>query len=410
MRDPKLVIILFNIFLVTLILGQLSRIPLPLGGEGAVFLSDFILTILVAVWLIWRLAERKRIVVSLLDWSIGLFAFATGLSLIFALHWLNNTEWIVAAFYWVRLVFYLCVFYISATLASKTRFTPLPLLEKTGFIFAVIGLVQFVIFPDFSKYVQHGWDPHYYRVLSTFFDPNYAGLLLTFSFFLTLELLYSDRNASKTVRLWRFLELATIGVADILTFSRSTYLALVIGLTIYGWMKDKRILIGMALFGALAFATIPRVRTRIVGAFQVDETAQLRLESYNRTWKIIADQPVLGVGFNAYRYAQDDYGYFRDNRGVNQESGHAGAGSDNSILFIWAVGGLLSLLSLLIWLAMLTVRSLSVPGSGFLLAILAAFIVHAQFVNSLFYTALLAWFLVTMGYYLGGTKGDAAKD
>ncbi|HEX9679772.1 MAG TPA: O-antigen ligase family protein, partial [Candidatus Saccharimonadales bacterium] len=364
---------------------------------------------LVGAWLIWRLAIKKQLHIDGVGFAILGLASTTLISLLLAANWVDLVGFMVASFYWIRLVLYLSLFKIAFDIKQEFLQTDFnKLLIGVGVAFAVLGLIQFVLFPDFSKYVQHGWDPHYYRVLSTFFDPNFAGLFLVFGFLIVLARLYSNQSDvaegmsdKPQVRFSTYAALGVIGLALVLTFSRSTYLAFALAVAVFSWFCDKRLLVAMLVLGLVVFAVVPRVRDRVVGALEIDETAQLRLVDYSRTFEIIRDHPWFGVGYNTFRYAQADYGYFRDQRGVNQSSGHAGAGADKSFLFIWATGGIFSLVSLLWMLGRLGYlgNKSRQPQKALLWAVLTAVIVHAQFVNSLFYSPILAWLMITYGLH-----------
>ena len=124
------------------------------------------------------------------------------------------------------------------------------------------------------------------------------------------------------------------------------------------------------------------------------------IEDYEKTIAIIKDNPILGVGFNAMRYAKEDRGYFRDERGVQQESGHAGAGADNSLLFTWATSGLLGLLALLALGFVVVVQGIRSSNSALILSSTFALLAHSMFVNSLYYTWIIALYMFILGRYL----------
>lgn len=386
-------------FLWSVVLGQLARIPIG-GIEGGVYLSEVILAVMVASWLTWRFFSAEGFQLSLVDAVVFFFASIACISLIWAFSWTSFSNIIVGGFYLARLLLYLSLFRITQDViqAQPQRATTLwKTMFAAVFVFALIGIAQFAIFPDFSKYVQHGWDPHYYRVLSTFFDPNYAGLLLSFGLLAGLYKLYQK----PTLSLVAFL--TVVAAAFVLTFSRSSYFAFICGLTVFSVWKDKRLLILFGLLGLIVFLTVPRVQSRVIGAFTIDETAQLRLDNYQQTFKIIHDHWLLGVGFNTYRSAQSEYGIFRDERGVSSEGGHAGGGADNSFLFTWATMGIIGLVTLLIMLGVFTWYALVHHAStAVTLGFLVAMVVHTQFVNSLYFVWLLAffsvWFVTTINY------------
>jgi len=71
-----------------------------------------------------------------------------------------------------------------------------------------------------------------------------------------------------------------------------------------------------------------------------------RLNNYSTAIKIITGHPLLGVGFNSYRYVKEMY----IKPGLGNIPSHADAGLDNSFLFILATTGIIGLLAyLFLW-------------------------------------------------------------
>jgi hypothetical protein len=94
------------------------------------------------------------------------------------------------------------------------------------------------------------------------------------------------------------------------------------------------------------------------------------------------------VGFNAYRYAQRDYGFLEEER---WQLSHAGAGADSSLLFVLATTGILGLGAYLkIWLKVLE-KSGSKKNRLLVLTVLGVLLSHSLFLNSLFYPWIMAW-------------------
>jgi len=129
--------------------------------------------------------------------------------------------------------------------------------------------------------------------------------------------------------------------------------------------------------------------------------------SWSHAWKIIADQPLTGVGFNAYPQAQERYGF------VHNLSGHSVAGSDSSLLNTWAMTGIFGLLSyLLIYFGVLRQgyrlmkqKRPELRGLGLgVLASLIGLLVHAQFVNSLYFPPMMMLFWVLAALVFRGQK------
>ena len=186
-------------------------------------------------------------------------------------------------------------------------------------------------------------------------------------------------------------------VAILLTFSRSSYLAFFCALAVIGLLKSLKITSIIALIFFLSFIFIPQARERVVGAITFDETAKARIESWQKALLVFKDLFWVGVGFNTYRYSQASYGFFENDQDFG---GHSGAGSDSSLLLVAATTGVFGLGAFMwILISIYTTVAKSSKRSFIALGTLASFIgllIHAQFVNSLFFPQimLLFWFFV----------------
>ena len=134
-------------------------------------------------------------------------------------------------------------------------------------------------------------------------------------------------------------------------------------------------------------------------------SSEARVESAIVAVNIAKDNLLTGVGFNAYRYAQINYG-FRNL--INSEKSHADAGADNSFLFVLATTGIFGLLIYLNFLKELFKKtyttykkessySMRKTFSIVTLSSLSGIIINAFFINSLFYPFILIWLFILMG-------------
>jgi len=222
-------------------------------------------------------------------------------------------------------------------------------------------LAQYLVFPDVRALTVAEWDPHYFRVVGTLLDPGFTGLILVFTLILA------------TLRNHKFLWiLAYIPFA--LTYSRSSYAAFLVSMAYIAWkIKGWKFFLGILLLFTVTIAILPRAPDGEGVKLERTNSIQARIDSWNTAWKIFTQHPILGVGFNVYRYAQ----------GASLKS-HAGAGADSSLLFVAATTGTLGLLAYLWYLKRL--YSLE-PITYYLIPLL----VHSLFLNSLFYPAVMVW-------------------
>lgn len=412
--------LLVYLIIILIPLGQFSRLPIPFGDDVSLYLNDLLIPLFLFLFFINFLALKKKLEIPpfLGLWFLWLGLGLLGTTASLALGFLPLNQAIVGFLYWIRFLQYPLFFAAVFNLAKdRTDFvkTCITLMIYSGLVFAFLGFLQYRFFPDFSSLVENGWDPHYYRVLSTFFDPNFAGLFLTLAFLLIASkvLLFP-----KNWLLW-VLGLFWIGAAIVLTFSRSTYLALATGLTVLGFLKAKKIIISAFIIGILVFLFVPRVQERVIGAINLDETAKLRLENYSKTLTIVKDYWLTGVGFNNFRFAQSYYGFFQEKRGVEQPSGHSGSGSDSSLLLVLATTGIFGLLVFIGLIGNIAYKSYKLYQNGntqqkflslSLLSSLSAIIIHSQFVNSFFYPWIMLWLFLLLGLTYGTEKGLGEKE
>src|SRR3989344_2158874 len=155
---------------------------------------------------------------------------------------------------------------------------------------AVFGLVQYLLVPDTRFLAALNWDDHYYRLLSTLLDPNFTGIILV----LGLILLYLSRPVSKRLLVLHFLAL-------LLTYSRGSYLALLVaGVAIAAFKKKFKLILFIPLF-LLSLLFLPRPGgegVKLERTFSI----QQRLDNYREGISLWQTSPVFGLGFNTLRY------------------------------------------------------------------------------------------------------------
>ncbi|HUW21962.1 MAG TPA: O-antigen ligase family protein [Candidatus Bathyarchaeia archaeon] len=387
------------IFLVAFPFGQLTRIRLPLlPVEVRVYLTDVSLILLLVSWLLWHLSAKIRIRFSSLIGPILAF-FAVGfLSLLANISRLSIKETLVSSLYLIRwLVYaglYLSIFDLNHQVKMKSFLTHrlklyLMVLSVTV---AFFGLVQYLLWPDLRTFEAANWDPHYYRVVSTFLDPGFTGLILVFGLILIISFFAQASFVNKKKIL--IFAAVIIYLSFALTYSRTSYLAYLVAAGIIAWKKRSFRFFGLAfIILLLTIVILPRPGGEGV-RLERWASIEARIKNWQQATEIFLDHPLLGVGFNAYRYAARDYGFL----GHDWQENHAGAGSDSSLLLVLATTGLPGLVTYLwLWLGIFNLirrKEKNKPGQFglFILATLAALGVHSFFLNSLFYAWIMAWY------------------
>lgn len=266
--------------------------------------------------------------------------------------------------YLVRLTFYLLL--IPLLKLGKTTYrlsssTFYQTIIGVGSFIAVAGLLQYLFIPDTRFLVFSGWDDHYYRLISTLFDPNFTALILLLTLLTWLS--KQQRWSPKAY----FLQLPFFLLAILLTYSRAGYVALIGGIVVFSLLTKqwKSLMIVFVLLACIPF--LPRPDGEGV---KLERTASIesRLESNQRALRTLSFQHML-IGKGLYRDIE-----------VREIPNHATA-PDNSFIFIFSSLGIIgsTLLAGVLFQSMKTIQS------SLWWSVIASVSIHSLFNNSLFY-------------------------
>jgi len=409
----------------------LSLIFLPLGEILRINItSDIVIRpldvsiCLTAIALIFFCIKDKKFPKAYLFKPIIIFAAIGVVSLLVNAAYYNQNQFLASLLYLIRWLSYSMI-YVAITKTDKKFRNIIIWFMVIGGIFVLLtGYAQFFLYPNLRNLYYLGWDEHNYRMFSVFLDPNFAGVFFVLFFLFVGGLLHNhllirysgERRGSKiskhnnqsdsgqarmTIISLLVLLLIAIVIAVFLTYSRSAILMLVAGITAYLGLTGKKKFI-FALIGLIAVFVLtlsPTFNKENTNLFRTTSSFA-RLETYSNSIKIFMDHPIFGVGFNAYRYAQQSYGF----RNVKTKfPNHADAGADNSFLFVLATTGVVGLSAyLFIWYSVLK-RALYIyhKNSNMLALVVVCssigLFVNSFFINSLFFPNLMFWMWVTIG-------------
>lgn len=384
--------LLFVTAIISIIPGQLVRIPI-FGQEGHFTLSDIFVLILAVAFLFHFLFNRIAIVIpKKIMLPVVVFSVFAVSSTVFALNQFSPKEILVSSLFLIRFLFYFSVMIITLNVVKREKTEKwINIFLATGTVLIFLGFVQLLFVPNLLFLTPYGWDPHQTRIVSSFLDPNFTGIVFVFLASFSLSK-YLFRKNSAFLLIFLFSSIAVL-----LTFSRSSYLAYLCALLVIGILKSAKITSAAILIFFLSFIFIPQARERVAGAITFDETSKARVESWQKALLVFKDHFFVGVGFNTYRYSQASYGFFENDQTLG---GHSGAGSDSSLLLVAATTGIFGL-GAFIWILISIWETVAKSSKRSFIALgaLASFIgllVHSQFVNSLFFPQimLLVWFFV----------------
>ncbi len=393
----------FFILIVTFLFssaGLFSLIP-NFFGVPKVYLFDVFALLFVYVSIIYLLSSKKKIEIpgyQIIFFVFLLYAFIT---LVIGSTKLNFQQALTSALYILRVFIYFGVGFVIYNLGKtdkKFKIAVTKILLFSSVFVCVAGVIQLFVFPNLSDLPQeYGWDPHINRLVSTFFDPNFTGIYIVLGLILTLGMIFD--KSKKSIFIYIILVIQSISL--ILTFSRSSWLSFAVSILIFGVFKSKKLIIVTFLIMFLTYYLVPRAQTRLSGVTDPADSARLRISSWQIALSISKDNLLTGVGFNSYRYAQERYGFF--DYSDEDNGGHAGSGSDSSLLLVLATTGVIGLLIFLLTYKEILINSFRTYKSSDDLMSLVLFtstialLVHSQFVNSLFYPQVMLWFWALSG-------------
>jgi len=269
-------------------------------------------------------------------------------------------------FYWLRLASLLSFFLFPLNIDSKIdKFFQLILWSSLVFAF-----IQYIFWPDFTYFSTQNWDPHLYRLLGTFFDPTFTGLI----FLLFLLKLYFHPSPN-----YLLLFLSYLGLA--LTYSRSTLLAFLVVFTFIAIKKQNlKIFFATLFLVLLTIILLPRMPGE---GTKLERTSSIRakIENYKSGIKLFATSPLIGVGYNNLPTIRP------------QKESHANSGFDSSLLTIAITTGIIGLF----FFSKIFISSYS-GASLYWQSLLLVCFVHSLFANSLLYPWILFFLALEFRY------------
>jgi O-antigen ligase len=261
----------------------------------------------------------------------------------------------LALLYLLRLFLYSSLLFISLPKNTSS------LLVTSFFIVPVLGLLQYLLFPDLRFLKAIGYDDHYFRLTFPFLDPNYTGAVLAFISLYSIKIV-------KTTKGKILLPLSLIALA--LTFSRISFLGFFVGL-VYLFLKNKKLRLPVVL------ALVGLVLTIVISPKPFGEGVNLkrtfsitaRVNNINKGLELFSDHPLLGVGYNTLPFS------------TTQRSS---AGLDNSFIFVLATMGTVGLIGFMY----LLFKVWAIIPNVYLKAAFISLVIHSLSNNSLFYAPI----------------------
>lgn len=390
---------LLKILFITLILvfyplGEITRITF---GEAAVTFIDLTVSLIAIIWLFSKVLNKQKISGKLFK-PILVFVSILIISLILNANKLNFTELLISSSYILRWVAYASIYFVVKDFDHNFKKGLPYFMILSGAFITVGGFIQYFFYPDLRNLYYLGWDEHLYRMFSSFLDPNFAGAFFVL-YFLFVFVFFQNLKKKTNYKYILFIILIISFISILLTFSRSAYIMFIIGISLILVVKKqvRLLLFLLAIFSLSVFMLSKSVLKSEGTNLLRTQSGDARLISINNAITIFKDNPILGVGFNSYRYAQERYGFINEEKQLI----HSAAGTDNSFLFILATTGIIGFSGFLYLLyKIISLVNLKIKKNYFSLILFASVIsllINSFFVNSLFFPQIMLWMWILIG-------------
>jgi len=238
----------------------------------------------------------------------------------------------------------------------------------------IFGFIQYLFWPNFIYFNALNWDPHTFRLVGTFFDPTFTGLI----FLLFLLIIFFNKNINFRIPI---LIISYLAIA--LTYSRTSYLVFIIAFAFISMrLKQPKILITSILIIILTVLILPRLPGE---STKLERTSSIfaKIENYKEGISVFSQSPLIGHGYNNLVYI----------RHINIPNSHSNSGFDSSLLTILATTGLIGGL-----LFLTGIKDLFFHSDLLLQTLLLTVFIHSFFSNSLLYPWVLLILCLTPSF------------
>ena len=312
------------------------------------------------------------------SWIVSIFIF-------------RQIEVLYGLLYLVRLTAYYLFGIYLWNFAKKRKENKKLLLDgllAVSAVSALFGWVQFFTVPDIKPFFSAGWDMHLFRLVGTFLDPTFLGLIIVFGLLISIiRLLETTKKKYLVVILFLLVSLA-------FTYSRASYLALFAGLVVIALYKNilKKVVIFTVILTPLLLL-LPTSRNHSIELFRTF-SAVAKIGNYKNTLQIFSTSPVFGVGYNNLCIAYQKY------IGVQGFNSHACSGSDSSLLFVITTTGISGFMAFVFFISRIIKSRKDKSYLTILSAGSASVFTHSLFSNSLFYPWIMGYLVILLALAL----------
>ncbi len=185
----------------------------------------------------------------------------------------------------------------------------------------IFGFVQYLSWPDLTSFSTQNWDPHLHRLVSTFFDPTFAGLIYLFL------IIYAFLNPYFKA----LVPISYIGLA--LTYSRSSLLTFFVSFSFLAYKLHRpKIVLSCLIVLVATILLLPRLSGE---GTKLERTSSIKakINNYRQGIVVFLKSPLIGHGYNNLFFAKN----------ITNPYSHANSGFDGSLMTILATTGLIGI-------------------------------------------------------------------
>lgn len=273
----------------------------PNGGSSGTAAS-VIAVLFIAMAVLWLLAQHKAGKAQSLTFFDAAFVFFVGTCVLSVIGSVNRTASLTEV---ARVVAAVMMFLILERLLTDMQRVRRVLVAC--FVAAIppilLGGLQAVT--GRGKFVTGGVS----RVLGTFLHPN------TFGFFLSMFILMAVaiyRHCEPRIQLVLMGFVAVCGGMLVLTYSRGSWVAFVIGLCVVGFLQSRRVFVALAVAAVVTVVAVPSVVSRIsnlssgtTASGSSGNSLMWRFGYWSQVFKLNHDNPITGIGLRGTKLLTD---------------------------------------------------------------------------------------------------------
>jgi O-antigen ligase len=282
--------------------NALANVAAPPATASSGKVASVLAVMFILMSVLWLLAQHsagRHFAVPATDGAFLLFVAASGLSVVGAVHrsgTLTEVARIIAA-----VMMFLILERVVTTMVQVKRV--LVACYLAGAAPVALGALQATT--GHGKFVTAGVS----RVIGTFLHPN------TFGFFLSMFMLMSIalyRHSSERVRLLHIGVVVVCGGMLVLTYSRGSWVAFVLGLLMIGVLQSRKVFGMLIIGGLITIGAVPSVLSRVTNlgsgttaTGSSGNSLAWRFSYWGQVSSLNHNNPITGIGLSGTKYVSD---------------------------------------------------------------------------------------------------------